>query len=118
MTVSTGHFVACIVVALLVGTAALQLTGRRRLSCWLLALFPATLCVACILDILRGAAKIGESAFESDRKQLVYCLVFLAISVFAALRPQWKSLFWLAWVFGALVCGILVYLAFFWKVFS
>jgi hypothetical protein len=113
-----GEFVALVLVVLLVGTAALQLTGRRRLSCWLLALFPGSLCVGCLLDIARGAAKIGESTYRSDQKQLLYCLCFLLLSVAAALRPQWKWMFWIAWAFNALVCGVLVYLAFFWKVFS
>jgi hypothetical protein len=113
-----GHFVAFVVVGLLVATAALQLTGRPRLSCWLLALFPACLCAGCLVDLVHGAAQIGASAYRSDRKQLISCLIFLAISLFAALRSQWRWLFWLAWVLNALICGILVYLAFFWKVFS
>jgi hypothetical protein len=112
------HFIASLVIVLLIGTAILQLTGRRRLSCWLLGLIPASLCAACLVDIGHGAAKIGESAYQGDEKQLLYCLCFLLLSVVAALRPHWRWLFWIAWAFNALICGVLVYLAFFWKVFS
>ncbi len=118
MTVPMGQFVASVVVVLVIGTAILQLTGRRKLSCWLLALFPASLCVGCLVDLAGGAAKIGEGAYQSDQKQLIPCLILLAINVIAALRSQWRWLFWIAWAFNAFICGILVYLAFFWKVFS
>jgi len=118
VTDSMAHFIAVLVIVLLVGTAIFQLTGRRGLSCWLLAIFPASLCAGCLIDLARGAAKIGEGAYESDKKQLLYCLCFLLLTVAAALRPQWKWLFWIAWAFNALVGGVLVYLAFFWKVFS
>jgi len=118
VTVSMGHFISLVVVGLLIAAAALQLTGRRRLSCWLLALFPASLCVGCMVDLAHGAAQMGAGAYQSDLKQLIPCLVLLAIGVFAALRTQWRWLFWLAWVLNAFICGILVYLAFFWKVFS
>jgi hypothetical protein len=111
-------FIVPVVIILLIGTGTFQLMGKRGLSCWLLALFPASLCIVAVADISRGAAKIGEGAFESDQKQLVYCLSFLALSVLAALRSQWRWLFWTAWAFNALVCGMLVYLVFFWKVFS
>ena len=100
------------------GTAALQLMGRRRLSCWLLLLFPTILCVAALADLARGSARIGLAAFESDEKQLAILLCFLAVSGIAAFRPGWRWLFWAAWVLNALVCGVLIYLAFFWKVFS
>jgi hypothetical protein len=112
------YFIAVIFVVLLVGTAALQLIGMRRLSSWLLTLFPAFLCVGCLVDLARGAARIGSSAYQSDLKQLAFCLVFLAISVLEAFRSQWRWLFWLAWVLDALICGVLVYLAFYWQVFS
>jgi hypothetical protein len=48
----------------------------------------------------------------------VYVLVLLVLSVFAALRPKWPWLFWIAWAPSGFICGILVYLAFFWKVFN
>jgi hypothetical protein len=113
-----GHILALAVVALLIVAAVLQLMGWRRFSCWPLALFPASICVAALLDLSHGAAKIGAGAYASDQKQLPYCLAFLVLSVVPALRPQWNWLFWVAWVFNAFVCAFLVYVAFFWKVFS
>ena len=54
----------------------------------------------------------------SDQKQLAVALVMLAISIFAALRAQWRWLFWIEWFLNGIVCGMLIYLVFFWKVFS
>jgi hypothetical protein len=118
VTVGAAHFLACALIALLAGVAVLQLTGRRRLVCWLLALVPASLCAGCLVDLARGVAKIGEGAYQGDLKQLAYCLAFLAVAEFAAFRQQWRWLFWIAWVLAAFISGILVYLAFFWNVFS
>lgn len=113
-----GALLALFVIALLLAAAALHLRGRRTLGCWLLAVFPAFACVAYLRDLLQGAQRLGLAAYQSDRKQLGAALALLAISVFAAVRPQWRWLFWLEWTFNAIACGVLVYLVFFWKVFS
>jgi hypothetical protein len=105
-------------IVLLVASAAFQLAGKRRLACRLQVLFPAFLCVADLLDLTGGVRVLGTAGVESDEKQLVYYLVLLALSIIAAIRIQWRWLYWSAWVFNALVCALLVYLAFFWKVFS
>ena len=103
---------------LLVTAAVLEFTRKRTLSGWLLVPFPAAMCAAGLLDLSRGVARIGRAAYESDLKQLAYIFFLLLVTVFAALRPNARWLFWLAWTFSALVCGALVYLAFFWHVFS
>lgn len=105
-------------IGLLVITAILQLRRRLRLSCWLLAIFPAIACIAALLDLSRGAAQPGQSTFESDEKQLAFCFVILLLNVAAALLPRWRILFWSAWLFNAAICAVGVYLAFFWHVFS
>ncbi|MFZ0746993.1 MAG: hypothetical protein WAM85_21495 [Terracidiphilus sp.] len=107
-----------ILIGLLVAVAVLHVILNRKLAAWLLVLFPASLCGAALADLSRGAEKLGQTAYESDQKQLVYCFFLLALSLTAALRPKWLWLFWIAWVADALVCGIFVYLACFWKAFS
>lgn len=117
MSTSMAHVLVAIAVVLVVAAAVLEFTSKRRLSGWLLVPLPALMCGGGLLDFSRGAEKIGRAAFESDLKQLAY-LFFLLLSVFAALRPNARWLFWTAWALSALVCGALVYLAFFWHVFS
>ena len=109
--------ITVVAVALVIAAAALWFKRRRVSSC-LLMTFPATLCIMALVDLSGGAARIGQAAFESDLKQLAYVFCLLLLCLLAALRPSWGWLFWAAWAFSALVCGVLVYLAFFWKVFS
>jgi cell division protein FtsW (lipid II flippase) len=110
--------IAILTIGLLIIAAAFEFTKKRKVSGWLLVPLPAFLCAGALLDLSRGAEKIGAGAFESDLKQLVYLVFLLLLCLLVALRPRWRWLFWTAWTFSALVCGILVYLAFFWKVFS
>ena len=109
---------AILVVVVLLLAAALQLKARRRIACWLLAVFPALACLAYVRDLILGPQGLGMAASESDRKQFFAALVLFVVSVFAALRPQWRWLFWIEWILNAIACGVLVYLVFFWKVFS
>jgi hypothetical protein len=113
-----GLFLTAFVIALLLAAAALQLSGRLALSCWLLVVFPGFLCIAYLHELVQGPSRLGMGAFQSDQKQLVVALVMLLVSVFAALRSQWRWLFWIEWVLNGIVCGMLVYLVFFWKVFN
>ncbi len=113
-----GALLAIFVVMILLVAAGLQLAARRRSACWLLAVFPAFACLAYLRDLSLGPQRTGLAAYQSDQKQLGAAFLLFAISVFAALRPQWRWLFWIEWIFNAIACGILVYLAFFWKVFS
>ena len=104
--------------ALLVAAAVLQLIERRRLACWLLVLLPVSLCGAATRDLSRGITHLGAAAYQNDRKQLLFSVLILALASLAALLPQRRLLFWASWVVNALVCGALVYLVFFWHVFS
>jgi hypothetical protein len=113
-----GVLLTLFVIALLLAAAALHLRGLRRLGCWLLAVFPAFACIAYLRDLLQGAQHLGLAAYQGDRKQLGAALALLAMSALAALRPQWRWLFWIEWIFNGIACGVLVYLVFFWKVFS
>ena len=107
-----------LLIVLLIAAVVLHLTGRRSLACWLVVIFPASLCVVALFDLSRGPTQLGLGAYQSDQKQLAYCLGILAPNLIAALRPKWWWLFWASWTLNAVVCGMLVYLAFFWKVFS
>jgi len=113
-----GAFLTIVVTALLLPAAALQLRGKRKLSSWLLVVFPGFLCLAYLRDLAKGPHILGASAFQSDQKQLVVALIMLAVSIFATFRTQWRWLFWMEWFLNGMVCGMLVYLVFFWKVFS
>jgi hypothetical protein len=74
--------------------------------------------VALLFDLSHGAKDLGEASYHSDLRALPYSVAFLAISVLAALRPGWRWLFWILWLISAVMCAVMVYLAFFWKVFS
>ena len=117
-----GTFLASLIVvflsALLVATAGLRIAGRRRLACWLLMVVPAFLSGAALVDLTRGISALGAAAYQSDKKQLLFSVVFLFVTLPAVLFPRRQLFFWAPWMIGALVCGALVYLAFFWKVFS
>jgi len=113
-----GALLTGFVIVLLLLAAFLQLRGRRRIACWLLAVFPGFACIAYLRDLAQGAERLGLATYQSNQKQFGAALALLAISVVAVLRSQWRWLFWLEWVFNAIACGVLVYLVFFWKVFS
>jgi len=105
-------------IALLVAAAGLQIAHKPKLAGWLLVVFPAFLCVAALADLAHGARVLGEASYESDLKQLGYCLILVFVTVLAAFQPRQRWLFWAAWLMNAAICAVLVYLAFFWKVFS
>jgi len=113
-----GATLAVIVIALLLVAAALHLIGKPRASAWLLVIFPAFLCLAYIRELLQGPQRLGLAAYASDQKQLIVALAMLAFSIFVAFRTRWRWLFWLEWILNGIACGMLVYLVFFWKVFS
>jgi len=104
--------------AVLIGAAALQIAGKRSFSCWLLVPFPAFSVVFGLFALADAPSRLGQAAFESDVKQVAFLAVLLLLSLASALRRKWRWLFWVAWIANALVCGVLVYLALFWKVFS
>lgn len=105
-------------IVLLVVCAVLQFTRRRALGCWLLVLFPTAIGVALLADLSHGVRNLGAASYQSDLKGLLPALGFVAVSVLAALRPNWRWLFWIVWLVSALICSIAVYLEYFWKVFS
>lgn len=105
-------------IALLLVCAVLFFTPLRKLGCWLLVIFPASLCLGLVIDLAKGAQKLGEASYQSDLKTLLPLVGFLAVALFAALRPRWGWLFWIAWVLSALVCAVIVFLTYFWKIFS
>jgi hypothetical protein len=91
---------------------------KRSLACWLLVLFPASLCARLLIDLARGAQKLGEASYRTDLRVLPFLLFFLAITVLAALRPKWRWLFWITWLISAPICAVMVLLTFFFKVGS
>jgi hypothetical protein len=115
---SVGVALVVIVIALLLAAAALQFMGRPRVSCWLLVIFPAFLCLAYLRELMQGPQRLGLAAYSSDQEQIIVALGMLAFSIFVAFRTRWPWLFWLEWVLNGIACGMLVYLIFFWKVFS
>lgn len=105
-------------IILLVACAVLFFTRQRRVGCWLLVMLPAALCAGLLKDLAKGAAGLGEASYQSDLKTLLPLIGFLVITLFAALRPRWGWVFWIGWILSALVCAVVVYLTYFWKVFS
>ncbi len=113
-----GALLTFVVIALLLAAAALHITGRPRLAAWLLVIFPGFLCLAYLRDLARGPRILGLAAFQSDQKQVVVAFLMLALSILVPLRTQWRWLFWTEWFLNSIACGMLVYLVFFWHVFS
>lgn len=105
-------------VILVLACAVVHFTHRKNLACWLLVIFPGALCLGVFLDLAHGAQALGEASYSSDLRTLPYLLGFLVITLIAAFRPRWGWLFWIAWVFSSLVCAVVVFLTYFWKVFS
>ena len=105
-------------IILLVACAVLEFTRWRVVGTWLLVLFPGAMCMSLLLDLAHGVTHLGQAAYNTDLRTLPFLLGFLALAILAALRPQWRWLFWIEWVIGALCCSIAVYLTFFWHVFS
>ena len=105
-------------VLLVLIAALLRLRGRRRLSSWLLAGVSVVPCVFAAADLARGASRIGQSAYQSEWKQLGFFLVIPVLCLVSASSPRRGWLFWPAWILAVLACAGLVYLAFFWKVFA
>ena len=98
--------------------AVLRFTHKKNLACWLLVLFPAALSLGLFLDLAHGATKLGRASYSSDLRTLPHLLGFLVITLLAAFRPKWGWLFWIAWLFSAFVSAVVVFLTYFWKVFS
>ena len=108
-----------VLIALLVAAAALHvMRSRQARRVAARAFFLPPFAPALSWTSPKAPRALGQGAFEGDQKQLVYCFFFLALSLTAALCPKWPWLFRIAWVIDAWVCGILVYLAYFWKVFN
>ena len=105
-------------IVLVLVCGVLHFTRLRRLGCWLLVIFPSALCAALLRDLAKGAQKLGEASYRSDFKTLLPLVGFLSVTLFAALRPRWGWVFWIAWTLSALVCSLIVFLTYFWKVFS
>jgi hypothetical protein len=105
-------------IILLLLCAVLRFTRWRTSSGWLLVLFPAILCIGILVDLSHGVQKLGQGGYNTDLRTLPYFLGLLAVVVLAALRPKWGWLFWIIWLLNALFCAGVVYLTFFWKVFS
>jgi hypothetical protein len=105
-------------IVLLLTCAVLEFTRWRVIATRLLTLFPGALCFSLLLDLVHGASKLGQAAYNTDLRTLPFLLGFLALAVLAALRPSWRWLFWLTWIISAVFCAIAIYLTFFWHVFS
>ena len=98
--------------------AVLRFTNRNILACWLLVIFPAALSLGLFVDLAHGVVKLGQASYNSDLRTLPYVLGYLVITLLAAFRPKWGWLFWIAWLFSAFICAVVVFLTYFWKVFS
>lgn len=105
-------------IVLVIGTGILHFTRMRKLACQLLVLLPVSLCIGLLLDLAKGRQKLGEGGYHSDLQTLFPLIGFLAVAVFSALHPKWGWAFWIAWTLSFIVCAVIVFLTYFWKVFS
>jgi len=110
--------IACLALVTMIMAVVYQFLGRLRASCWLLLVFPVVLSIVALLSYSNGIGKEAGTDLRSDQNMAIFCISLLALSALAVLRPRWRWLFWLAWLPNAIACGTLVYLVFFWHVFS
>ncbi len=113
-----GELSVLLFVALLVTAAVLQLMRRRVWAAALVTVGPVGIVLSLVADLARGEQHIGLAAYNADERQLVVSLPLLALCALALWRPSWRWLFWIVWLLNALIAVGLIYLAFFWKVFS
>jgi hypothetical protein len=118
MTTQTASLLAIACIALWLASAILRLTQGRVVAGWPLTFLPASMCVSSVLALSQGKAALGRAGFETDLRVLLYCLAALGLSVFSAIQWKLRWLFWTIWVCSGLFCALIVYLVFFWKVFS
>jgi hypothetical protein len=106
-------------VILVLACAVLHFIARfRKLACWLLVLFPAVLCCGILLDLAHGMQKLGQAGYSTDIRTLPYFAGLLVVTLLAAIRPKSGWLFWIVWTFNLLFCALVVFLTYFWKMFS
>ncbi|HVU46281.1 MAG TPA: hypothetical protein VHD85_09155 [Terracidiphilus sp.] len=110
--------IAAFAVVLLVTAVVFQFLKKLRLACWTLFAFPVVLSIAGLLSLIKDPAVVGATAFRANGNVLVFCIGLIGLCILAVLRPGWRWLFWMAWLPSAFICGALVYLVFFWNVFS
>lgn len=118
MTTETGSLFATALVALWAASALLWFTRGRAIAGWLLTFLPASFVFLSVAEILKGKASLGRGTFETDERQLWFSLATLAVCVLSAVKWRWRWSFWAIWICTGLVCAVIVYLTFFWKVFS
>lgn len=110
--------VLAIVIVFTIVAAAFHAIGYRVPGCWLLVLSAASLCIGIIRDLCLGVRQIGQAAIDDDHNHLMFCLVLLVLSLLATLRTNWLWFFWIVLTLNTMVCAVLLYIVFFWKVFS
>ena len=110
-------FLVLCVGAVLVASAVLQFRGKRALSCWVLVPFPASAVSLYIVFVLREQA-LPKLVSNFLLTQLVCIAAPLVLSVLAALRPNCKWLFWVAWLLNFLLFAFFVFAFVFMKGFS
>jgi hypothetical protein len=118
MATQTACIFAIALVALWAAAAVLWFTRGRVIAGWLLTLLPASFCLSYMSELLKGEAALGRGTFGTDERQFLCGLVALVLTVSSAVKWRWRWLFWIVWICNGLVCAVVVYLVFFWKVFS
>jgi hypothetical protein len=110
-------FLVLSVGVVLVASAVLQFGGKRALSCWVLIPFPA-IAVSFFIVALFRAPNLPKIVHSFQLINLACLAAPLTLSVLAALRPNWKWLFWTAWLLNSLLYAFFVFAFVFMKGFS
>ena len=110
-------FLVLSVGVVLVASAVLQFRGKSALSCWVLIPFPAIAVLFCIVALFR-APNLPKIVFDSQLINLACLAAPLMLGVLAALRPNLKWLFWIAWLLNSLLFAFFVLAFVFMKGFS
>ena len=118
MTTQTASLFAIACVALWLASALLRMMRRGVFAGWPLTFLPGSACFRYVAELSRGGTALSLVPSASNQSQLLISLASLGLSVLSAVQWGWRWLFWTVWICNGLVCAVIVYLVFFWKVFS
>lgn len=95
-----------------IAAVVLRFSSKKQYAAWALITGTLPIFALIIADVIHYPYKVVE-----DTKFAAFEIAILALAAFSSGRYL-RFCFWLAWLANTALIGVLVYLAFFWHVFS